>query len=341
MEKIKVLSVMYVDQFEQCRRGEIPSQKMWGLYELSKCNNIELKIIPFNSSKVQVMNAVLQFRPNVIYLPFFDSKNFLFAFLLKLAHVVKFKVCALCHFTIIPRSFAGKVFWRLFYKVVDKMMFFSPKSMIECISHGFKKDSDCCVIHWGGDINWIRSHADNKYEDYFVSTGKENRDFRTLVKGFLRSKANLVIFTKKENQGADYHYLERMKLTDNIKILYPTEKNSYLQALHLSTHCKAYVIPLIKEKLDYCVGWTSIVEAIALHKKIISTHNPYYPIDIEEEGIGYYTTPSDEASWSDIIGNGNFDYDESTLHERFEALADKYNIKNSAEEVYHVIKELA
>ena len=108
----------------------------------------------------------------------------------------------------------------------------------------------------------------------------------------------------------------------------------------MSTHCKAYVIPLIKEKLDYCVGWTSIVEAIALHKKIISTHNPYYPIDIEEEGIGYYTTPSDEASWSDIIGNGNFDYDESTLHERFEALADKYNIKNYAEEVYHVIKRI-
>lgn len=209
MEKIKVLSIMYVDQFEQCCRGEIPSQKMWGLYELSQRKDIDLKILPFESSNLRVLKAILSFRPDVVYLPFFDSQNFFSAFMLKLAHVVKFKVCALCHFTIIPRSFAGKVFWRFFYKAIDKMMFFSPKSMAECVSHGFKRESQCRVIHWGGDVKWIRKHSENKYEDYFVSTGKENRDFRTLIKGFRGQKAKLVIFTKKENQGADYHYLEK------------------------------------------------------------------------------------------------------------------------------------
>ena len=340
MEKIKVLSVMYVDQFEQCRRGEIPSQKMWGLYELSKRKDIDLKIMPFDSSNVQILKAVFGFRPHVVYLPFFDSKNFFLAFLFKLARVFKFKVCALCHFTIVPRSFAGKVFWRLFYGAMDRMMFFSPKSMGECVNNGFMKDSQCSVIHWGGDLSWIRSHADGEYGDYFVSTGKENRDFRTLIQGFGHNKASLVIFTKKENQGADYHYLEKLDLPGNIKILYPSEKNSYLQALRLSSHSKAYVIPLIKERIDYCVGWTSVVEAIALHKKIVSTRNPYYPIDIEEEGIGYYASPADSDSWARIADNGSFAYDE-TLHGKFEALANEYNIKNYAEELYRTIADLA
>lgn len=43
MEKIKVLSIMHLDQFKECMNGNMPSQKMWGLYEMSQKKDIDLK----------------------------------------------------------------------------------------------------------------------------------------------------------------------------------------------------------------------------------------------------------------------------------------------------------
>ena len=107
----------------------------------------------------------------------------------------------------------------------------------------------------------------------------------------------------------------------------------------LSANCKAYVIPLIQDKINYCVGWTSIVEAIALHKKIISTRNPYYPIDIEKESIGYYSDPNDPKSWSYIIDNQTLDYTQKD-YLMFEKLSKTYNINVYSDEIYHIIKLL-
>lgn len=339
MEKIKVLSIMHLDQYASCEKGAIPSHKMWGLYELSQREDIDLKIISFNSSKFDVLKNINSFKPDVVYLPFFDSLNFTYAFLFKILHIFKFKVISLCHFTIIPRSLKGKLFWKLFYRCMDKMVFFSQKSKYECVNHGFMKKSDCSIIHWGIDINWIRNHTKSEYDNYYVSTGKENRDFKTLIRGFKNSNEKLIVFTKKENQGADYHYLENIDASDNIKIEFPTWDNSYLQSLILSAHCKAYVIPLIKDRIDYCVGWTSIVEAIALHKKIISTRNPYYPIDIEKEGIGYYTNPNDPESWSKLINNQEIKYS-SKDYSNFERLSEMYNINVYSNEIYNLIKSM-
>lgn len=339
MEKIKVLSIMHLDQFDSCVKGAMPSHKMWGLYELSKREDINLKIISFNSSKIDILLNIIRFKPDIVYLPFFDSLNFIYAFLLKFLHILNFKVVSLCHFVIIPRSLKGKIFWKLFYHCIDKMVFFSPKSKDECVNHGFMKDSDCSIIHWGVDLNWINTHVKPKYNDYFVSTGKENRDFKTLITGFNNKDEKLIIFTKKENQGADYHYLENIDISNNIKIEFPTWDNSYLQSLILSANCKAYVIPLIQDKINYCVGWTSIVEAIALHKKIISTRNPYYPIDIEKESIGYYSDPNDPKSWSYIIDNQTLDYTQKD-YLMFEKLSKTYNINVYSDEIYHIIKLL-
>lgn len=339
MEKIKVLSIMHLDQFDSCVKGAMPSHKMWGLYELSKREDINLKIISFNSSKLDILLNIIRFKPDIVYLPFFDSLNFIYAFLFKFLHILNFKVISLCHFTIIPRSLRGKIFWKLFYHCIDKMVFFSQKSKDECVNHGLMKDSDCSIIHWGIDLNWINTHVEPKYSDYFVSTGKENRDFKTLISGFKNSQKQLIVFTKKENQGADYHYLENIDTSDNIKIEFPTWNNSYLQSLILSAHCKAYVIPLIKDRIDYCVGWTSIVEAIALHKKIISTRNPYYPLDIEKEGIGYYTNPNDPVSWSNLINNKEITYS-SKDYSNFERLSKMYNINVYSNEIYNLIKSI-
>lgn len=339
MEKIKVLSIMHLDQFKECMNGNMPSQKMWGLYEMSQKNDIDLKILPFRSSMFSIIKEIRLFKPAVVYLPFFDSTKFFLAFILKLLHIFNFKVFALCHFTIIPKSVLGKLYWGIFYKAMDRMMFFSPKSLKECVKAGLKSEEQCKVIHWGMDLAWLKKHSKVSYGKEYVSTGKENRDFRTLIQGFEGREEKLIVFTKKENQGADYHYLEQSHVTSNIKILYPTEKNSFLQALNLSSSCKAYVIPLIKERIDYCVGHTSIVEAIALHKMVLSTYNPYYPINIENEGIGYFVEANSSKSWKTVLDK-KIEYSDM-VHAKFERLSQIYNISNYAQEIYDIILTLA
>ena len=59
------------------------------------------------------------------------------------------------------------------------------------------------------------------------------------------------------------------------------------------------VIPVEREDLYCCVGFTSVVEAMAMSKPIISTRNPYYPIDLGKEGIGIYVDDID--SWVNAI----------------------------------------
>ena len=339
MEKIKVLSIMHLDQFKECMNGNMPSQKMWGLYEMSQKKDIDLKILPFGCSMFSIIKEIRLFKPAVVYLPFFDSKKFFLAFLLKFLHIFNFKVFALCHFTIIPKSILGKLYWGIFYKAMDRVLFFSPKSLNDCVESGLMSKGQCEVIHWGMDLAWLREHSKVSYGEEFVSTGKENRDFRTLLKGFKGRCEKLIVFTKKENQGADYHYLEHSNVTSNIKILYPTEKNSFLQALKLSSSCKAYVIPLIKERIDYCVGHTSIVEAIALHKMVLSTYNPYYPINIEQEGIGYFVDANSPESWKAALDKGIVYTDR--VEDKFEKLSQTYNIEKYAQEIYNVILILA
>lgn len=85
MEKIKVLSIMHLDQFKECMNGNMPSQKMWGLYEMSQKKDIDLKILPFGCSMFSIIKEIRLFKPVIVYLPFFDSKKILFSFLIEVA----------------------------------------------------------------------------------------------------------------------------------------------------------------------------------------------------------------------------------------------------------------
>ena len=60
---------------------------------------------------------------------------------------------------------------------------------------------------------------------------------------------------------------------------------------------------ILEEFCTYCVGHTSIVEALALGKPLIVTDNPYHPIDVEKEGVGLKVKPSDSQS---LVGAVNY-----------------------------------
>ena len=88
---------------------------------------------------------------------------------------------------------------------------------------------------------------------------------------------------------------------------YPNVKIEFVEKSAKTTHmlaqrsaqCLCIVIPLLKQEIYYCLGLTSVVEAMAMGKPIISSRNPYSPIDIEKEQVGFVV--DDEESWVKAI----------------------------------------
>ena len=131
-----------------------------------------------------------------------------------------------------------------------------------------------------------------------------------------------------------------MRKYKNIQIQF-VEKNTETtrKLAQKAGDCLCVVIPLNKDDIYYCLGLTSVIEAMAMGKPIISTRNPYSPIDLEKEGIGFYV--EDELSWINAI-NYIYNHPDSAkeMGEKARMLAEKkFNIKKCAEQINHIIIE--
>ena len=128
------------------------------------------------------------------------------------------------------------------------------------------------------------------------------------------------------NNGNNYSYLEQyVDRYPNIKIVFVEDTEHSKEKLSQRVaEARCVVIPLIKERTNYCLGLTSLVEAMALGKPVISSPNPYSPIDLEKEKIGIYASTTEE--WVNAINRCT----EKCAHEmglRARKLAEKeYNI---------------
>ena len=149
--------------------------------------------------------------------------------------------------------------------------------MEETVRTGQVKAKKCSVPYWGPDMDFYNK-VEKTEGKWFVSTGKENRDFDVLIEAFRRTGAPLKIMTAKSHAGNDYSDLvEKCKDIPNIKVVITENSgNVYPQMLDAMAKAKALVCPLRKDKLNYCVGLSTIADAIGLQKPLIITHNPYH-----------------------------------------------------------------
>ena len=130
---------------------------------------------------------------------------------------------------------------------------------------------------WGADEEFYNrvTKSDN---GFFVSTGKEQRDFDILIEAFKRTDASLKIITCKSHAGNNFEKLpEICKEIPNIKVVITENSGDvYPQMINAMANAKALVCPLLQNKLNYCVGLSTIVDAEGLRKPLIITRNPYH-----------------------------------------------------------------
>lgn len=148
-------------------------------------------------------------------------------------------------------------------------------------------------------MNFYRIHTYNKIKHKektsFISIGKANRDYNTLIAASRNINATTSIICTKGGQPTNYNY----KTVMNVKMIVQTDDTlisgnlmSYSEMVLTLSNYDVAVIPIPHGHKGLC-GLTSFNDALALGKPIIIANSANIGIDIEKEGFGFIYTAGD------------------------------------------------
>lgn len=231
-------------------------------------------------------------------------------------------------------------FHRYFYRAVDGLIFFTNIHIEESIKTGNVKIEQCHVVKWGADLDFYNLILKDLKEPpigSYISTGKENRDFITLIKAFSDTGATLDIYAPKANGEVSYlkDFESIGSIPGNVQIHIVEGVIPYDLAKKVAT---GKVVVICCTQQYYTVGLTTLVEALALGKPVIISDNIYYNIDIEKANCGIKVPYGDIKGWK-----GAIEYLESheeiakLMGQNARKLAEKeYNLTSFSKEVINV-----
>ena len=130
---------------------------------------------------------------------------------------------------------------------------------------------------------------------YFFSSGKTNRDYKTLLEAIEKSPDQKFLLI------GHFPESKKIKKYKNLKVLI-SEKNqtdtavSYEILKNYISESIAVCISLNFDPNDTC-GFTEMLEAMSMGKPILMTNSGCLDIDIEKEEIGLYVNPGDATDW--------------------------------------------
>jgi len=347
MKKKRVLNVGYgkAALVAEYYKGNMSSRHFYGSIELEKSGKYDIQNISLDSrqnAKGAFHNNLLMLkRADVIFIPYLFVTPFFFLSILKLLHLSNKKIIAISHTTMKRgNGKISRIICKMIYKTFDSVFFHSQKNLEESVKNKSIKPSQARFLYWGDDLEYVDKMFPNPIMgDFFISTGREQRDYLSLITAFYKNNLPLEIYTNRINYGIHYDYLDEIKNKyDNIFIQHVERTNeSTIKLAERTSECLCVVVPLNKDKVYYCLGLTSIVEAMAMKKPIISTYNPYSPIDIEKEGIGLVVDKN--RTWDEAIQYINTHKEEALeMGQRGRKLAERlYNIKKCTEQVEEAI----
>ena len=223
---------------------------------------------------------------------------------------------------------------RLFYRGMDHLIFFSEQLIQDSLLSEKADKSRMSMVHWGADLEYYDGlKPDGNHSNQFISTGKELRDFETLIKAFHETGLPLTLYAEKKRQA----YFESLLPKANIELHYGNRPIPHEIALKVA---KSRCVCICCQKSNYTVGLTTVVEALALGLPILCTRNPQMPMDIEAEGCGFWLEVEDVEGWVEKLRYIADNPEEAeAMGKKGRALAERYyNVKQCGKEVANIIK---
>jgi len=242
---------------------------------------------------------------------------------------------------------------RLFYRGMDHMIFFSERLMQDSLLSAKADPRRMSMVHWGADLEYYSPLLASPLGECpewrgcegkstpqkgergggFISTGKELRDYETLVQAFRETGLPLTLFVEKKRQA----YFENLLAgCSNIEVHYGDRPIPHEIALHVA---QSSCVCICCQKSNYTVGLTTVVEALALGLPILCTRNPQMPMDIEADGCGFWLEPKDVDGWKEKLHYiASHPQEGKAMGQRGRALAERYyNVRQCGKEVADII----
>ena len=245
-----------------------------------------------------------------------------------------------------PKSKLREWGGRLFYRGMDRLIFFSQK-LVDDSLHSPKANPKRMVVgHWGADLDFYDRMRNQEKDDRFVfiATGKEQRDQHTLIEAFNRTGLPLKLYiginpdptVPNPNLDAVRSY----KPAANIDVREICGLLPYEIALDVA---KAQCVAICCKHTRYTAGLTTVVEALALGLPMVCSRNPQIPIDFDREGCGISVEYGDVEGWQRATSYLASHPDEARrMGERGRQIAEeRFNDRQCASEVAAVLKEAA
>ena len=288
------------EYYDKWLKGKLPGQILYGITHLIKRGHkCVWHDIPFNPYTWRIRLAVynlfkILFTPKEYEILYATTVRGIELLIILRALGVYQKPIALWHHTAVtnPKNKIRDFFSKLLYKGIDYTFFFSEELRNRSLLTKKIYPDNASVIHWGGDLDFYDSYTCTE-NNGFVSTGKEKRDFKTLI-----SAINNLDYSFEILLGSK-HYLDIVKTCNNPNARFYDNWIPVCQST--KAVADAYAILICVLDFPYTLGLTTLVEAMALGKPIISTRNITFPFDIEKEGIGLLIDYGDVDGWKKAI----------------------------------------
>lgn len=293
---MKILYIGEKSTYEQYVKGKVPSHWLYGAVEMEQ----EGHTVLWKQEKSGCLNDfkyLLSEKTDAIFIPNLNLHNHFLLLLFASVGLVSTPLYAYLHHEPVSNRGIKGIIYRLLFKGLKHVFFLSGLSMKRTVDSGLLEAEKCSVPGWGPDLRFYEniSVADN---GWYVSTGKENRDFDIIIAAFRSNGLPLHIMTSTSHNGEDYTDLtEKCHGLPNIKVtLLKSSPENYATMVREMAAARALVCPLRRDKLNYCVGLSTIVDAEGLNKPLIITENPYHAG--REDGLVQATSL---VEWMDAV----------------------------------------
>ena len=272
----KILYIGTIDTYNYYKEGKNPSHWLYGAVEMEKDGH---KVI-WEQESSDLWNdykLIKQHQPDIIFIPNLNLHNHKLLLLLSALGIYRKPVFAWLHHEPQRKKGIKAIIYSILLSGCKHLFFLSEKTMAVIVTHGLVKKEKCSILQWGADSIFY-NNIKTKNTGYFFSTGKEQRDFNILIEAFKKTGAPLKIIPCKSHAGNHFENLpDRCNGITNIEVIITENSGEiYPQMVQAMANAQALVCPLRQDKLNYCVGLSTIVDAEGLRKPLIITHNPYH-----------------------------------------------------------------
>jgi glycosyltransferase involved in cell wall biosynthesis len=256
--------------------------------------------IPLLDQQIRALRLLSRF--DILYAPFAATNTKLIV-ACKLFGLIRKPIIILVHHPLFGKPSRQRWKWLLAKKLIlsyDTIIFLSEKMRKELID-AYNIDAGYADRHFlisnlGVDLDFYKEHATKDLDSRrcLVSSGNSNRDFDILIEASKKLRVPCKIYCKPKSRP------RTSPVPDNVQVL--SGDFPYSQICEDLRQASIVLIPLGREPQGI-VGFTSLLEALALGKPVIMTKNKYIDIDLERENIGISVDEGDVDGWIHAISS--------------------------------------